>query len=63
MDYSGAKSIKNNAVLGEKESSRIFQVIFVGFSCILRETGLREASFELGEPSRVVGLGYLLIKH
>ena len=64
MDYNGVKSIgKNNAVLGKRESSRIFQIIFVGFSCILRETGLREAPFELGEPSRVVGLGYLLIKH
>jgi hypothetical protein len=62
MDYNGVKSIKNNAVLDEKESSRIFQVIFVGFSCILGETDLREASFELGEPSRVVGLEYL-IKH
>jgi len=57
------KSIKNNAVLGEKESSRILRVIFVRFSCILGETGLREASFELAEPSRVVGLEYLLIKH
>jgi hypothetical protein len=63
MDYNGVKSIKNNAVLGEKESSRIFQVIFVGFSCILGETGLREASFELAEPSRVVGLEYFFIKH
>ena len=57
------KAIKNNAVLDEKESSRIFQVIFVGFSCILGETGLREVSFKLREPSRIVGLEYLLIKH
>ena len=63
VDYIGVKSIKSNAVWDEKESSRILQVIFVGFSCILRETGLREASFELVEPSRVVGLEYFLITH
>ena len=57
------KYIKNNAIWDEKESSRILQVVFVGFSCILGETGLREASFELGEPSRVVGLEYFPIRH
>jgi len=52
--------MKKNAT-SRKENSRIIQVIFVRFPCILGETGLRKASFELAKPSRVMGLEYFLL--